>query len=184
MPGVKMFKVFKNTKLLKNPTILAASVLIWGLSAFSARVKADGFVCENLEESLKVQVYNHTKPTRGTRSPAVMVVSDPGRELGKKTIAVFRSADGELFADGSRFYAFSADASEAELPQWDAIRQAISGIEELEILEVSLAVDFKYSQPVPHGSPLEGVLELVLESGDLLWLEMDCVRYLKSAAGE
>lgn len=168
-----MFKLFKTTK---SPKFMILAVSIFA----SSTAFADGFVCESQEESLKVQVYNHTEPTQGTRNPAVMVISDPSRAAGKRTLAVFRSDEGELFADGSRFYAFSADSRLDQLSQWDAISHAIAGLEELEIMEVSLTTDFSYNRPVPNGAPVDGVLELVLKSGDLLWLEMDCKRYLKN----
>jgi len=151
----------------------ALIMLIAGLMATTAN--ADGFVCENLEENVRIKVYNQTSAERGTRSSAVMIVSDPSVSHGRKTIATFESADGLLTNSGSRYTA------EVDLRFSNSGRRGenLASTKLGEVDQLILDVDFSYAQPVEDESELNGTLILKLRSGERRHVELMCERYLK-----
>lgn len=185
--GLKMKIQNKIGKVL-GMTATPAMALVACL--FVSDAWADGFVCYSSEEQLQIQVYNHTSPADGTRSPSVMIVSDLSQEFGDQLIAKFSGDKGELFADGARYFARAStpissqegESSSKTANSWD---EEVSNSVELlgytlsSLLELSLAIDFNYEMPVERGTTLRGVLELVEQNGNIEWLEMDCVRYLR-----
>src|SRR4051812_11764687 len=69
---------------------------------------ADGFVCENLAENLKIRVFNKTNPEQGVRNAAIMIVSDPSVLAGNKTTATFE-ADNSVLTNDAAVYTAMVD---------------------------------------------------------------------------
>lgn len=91
---------------MKNSILSLRSALIFGLMGLAPlTARADGFVCESTHESLRIQVYNQTQPEAGTRNVAVMVLSDPSKPQGARTLARFRADHDDLSNSGARYTA-------------------------------------------------------------------------------
>jgi len=82
---------------------MKAVLVVAALGLIASQAKADGFVCNALDTDLTVKVYNHVNPELGTRNPAIMVVSDPSVNAGRKTIARFTDANLTLAKRSSVF---------------------------------------------------------------------------------
>src|SRR3984957_6786176 len=80
--------------------MVVALVLGTASSAF-----ADGFVCQAKNGSLTVKAYNNTQPSIGTRTAAVLVLSDPETNAGEQTIARFTDVKGTLSSSGATYTA-------------------------------------------------------------------------------
>lgn len=153
--------------------ILATAAIV----TMSASAMADGFRCESLENSIRIKAYNQTSPELGTRSPAILVVSNPDIAFGKKTIATFESTDYLLSAKGAYYTAdvdlrYNASGRKGEL---------IAGTKLGELKHVVLDVDFSYIEPVVDGTELSGMVTLIKRNGEKTYFEVSCVRYLKGA---
>ncbi len=134
---------------------------------------ADGFICEN--EQLKVQVYNSTQPEQGTRTAAVLVISDKTVAAGRKTIARFTEAHGVLRNDGASYVAnvdlrFSDSSRKGEL---------IGGIKLGELDAIHLGVAFSYATPVAEGTLVPALMTLKKRNGEIAAIGLVCSRYLK-----
>jgi len=155
---------------MKKLIIALAAVLATGTLAH-----ADGFVCATEAQDLKIQVYNQVQPEEGTRNAAIMVISNPRVQLGRKTIAKFHSES--LLVNRAALY--SADV---DLRYVDSNRKGelIAGTKLGFIDTITLAVDFTYAQPVVEGSMADGVLTIVKRDGQVKELAVECERYLKN----
>jgi hypothetical protein len=157
------FQILKNT----------LAVLVVGSLAQVAR--ADGFVCDATHESLRIQVYNRTQASEGTRNVAVMVLSDPSKPRGQRTLLRFEADNDGLTNDGARYTA-------TLLPRISPLLdQQVQGIQLGNLHEVALKIDFSYRYPVGNDDLVAGVLELTQNNGDQLWVDLDCTRYLKGS---
>lgn len=147
---------------------IAALALISSSTAF-----ADGFVCKN--EDLAVKVYNHTQPEVGTRTAALMVISDRSVQAGRKTIARFQDSKGRISNKGARYTA------DVDLRYADSARagENIGGTKLGELDTIELDVEFSYAQPVAAGELVSGTLTLNKRNGQVIELELECARYLK-----
>ena len=116
--------------------IVAMAFVAFGAS----QAKADGFVCEATDDNLTVKVYNHVLPEEGTRTAAVMVVSDPTVSAGRKTIATFKRSEANLYSRGTRYIAF-VDGDEIRTGE------LIAGTKLGYIERLVLDVGFSYSAP-------------------------------------
>src|SRR3989338_1707434 len=85
---------------MKKIIFVMAAVMASSTAAF-----ADGFVCETRAQDLNVKVYNNTNPELGTRTAAVMVLSDPSVSHGRKTIARFQNSNGLISNTGAHYEA-------------------------------------------------------------------------------
>jgi hypothetical protein len=164
----------KNLRRFYMKTLNIVGVL--ALLASAPAALADGFVCEATDADLLVKVYNQTDASEGTRNAAVMVLSNPSIQSGRKTIARFTDANGRITNKAATYSAdvdlrFSDSARKGEL---------IAGTKLGQLDTVELAVDFSYANPVEVGTHVEGLLTLNKRNGDAIQLEMDCVRYLKN----
>ncbi|MDZ4662579.1 MAG: hypothetical protein SGJ18_13285 [Pseudomonadota bacterium] len=151
-------------------------LLITLLTALTAsQAMADGFTCKTYGDDLTIKVYNKTQPSEGTRNAAVMVISDSNISYGRRTIAKF-SAEGTLDNSGASYTAG------VDLRRIDSDRKGenILGTKLGNVDSISLDVDFKYNEPVAHGTVLLGRVTIEKRNGDSLSEKMDCVRYLKS----
>lgn len=152
----------------------ALIMFIAGLMATTAN--ADGFVCENLEQNVRIKVYNQTSAELGTRSSAVMIISDPSVSHGRKTIAKFEAADGLLTNSGSRYVA------EVDLRFSNSGRSGenLASTKLGEVDQIILDVDFLYSQPVEDEAEVSGVMYLKMREGRTRAVSLACERYLKN----
>jgi hypothetical protein len=144
---------------------------------FAHTAHSDGFVCDSTHESLRIQVYNHTQPRSGTRNVAVMVLSDPSKPWGERTLARFTAEADGLTNRGATYVAVLSRSSNL-LSATESRR--LQGLQLGQLEEIVLNIDFSYTYPVGHGDFVAGVLELNQISGDQLWVDLDCRRYLKS----
>ena len=148
-------------------------ILVGLLGAASAQ--ADGFVCDSVSRDLTVKVYNHTDARVGTRTPAIMVVSDPRMSEGRKTIATFEDAQGQLSSKNTTYKA------NVDLRYVTSNRKGelIGGTKLGELDEIQLEVDFSYNEPLAAGESTKGVITLVKRNGEEVVMNAECVRYLK-----
>ena len=144
--------------------------------AAASMAQAAGFVCTS-ESGLNVKVYEHTSPEAGTRTAAVMVISDSNVGGGNKTIARFTDAN-QLLASKSMRYTAKVDLRFADSKR---AGELIGGTKLGQLKEIILNVHFSYSNPVPAGTELAGQLALVKRAGGPSIVErVSCVRYLKN----
>lgn len=137
--------------------------------------KADGFECQTVAGDLNIKVYNHVMPAAGTRNGAVMVVSDPAVSVGRKTVAVFTSAEGTLVNSATKYYA-NVDERFNNIPKGEYL----SGTRIDYLKSIILDVDFSYATPVSFGSIVEGWMILTRENGSQIKEAVMCERYLKN----
>ncbi len=142
----------------------------------SAQAQASGFVCKSYRDGLAVQVYNHTTPSNGTRSAAVMILSNMNVANGNKTIAVLRDLDQkytgtEAIFDGNVDLRYTESSRKGE---W------ILGTKLGYVQSIKLAVAFGYARPTAKGQEMPGTLIVVKRNGEKLRIEnLSCTRYLK-----
>ena len=140
----------------------------------AAVAKADGFVCTS-ESGLVVRVYNHVNAIDGTRTASQMIVSNQTIGVGSKTVASFSAEKGTL-SSFEQTYIGKVDLRVSESSR----KGELVGGTKLGYLKfIILSVDFSYSQPLPHGTLLEGVLTLQKRSGEENIEAVTCARYLK-----
>lgn len=150
-------------------------IIIAAIFSLSSTAFADGFICEAPNESLKVKVFHQTEPTLGTRNSAVMILSNPDIQVGRKTIATFESEAATLTNHGAMYQA------KVDLRFRNSNRRGeLVGPTKLgELKSINLSVDFSYARPVADGAELLGQLTLFKRSGDAVPLDVVCTRYLK-----
>lgn len=153
--------------------LITACMTIGTLAASSAF--ADGFVCTT-DSGLVVKAYNHVQPKKGTRSPAVLVISDSSVGAGRKTIAKFTDAEGLVTAGGASF------TGNVDLRYNNTGRKGelIAGTKLGEVDVIQLDVDFSYGTPVVDGEEVAGVLTILKRNGDVIEDGASCTRYLKN----
>jgi hypothetical protein len=144
--------------------------------AASTAARADGFNCQTVDGDLNIKVYNHTDAADGTRSSAVMVLSDPAVGAGRKTIAKFTDSNETLTNVGASY------ETRVDLRFNDSGRKGelIAGTKIGYLKTISVDVAFSYNQPVSHGTELEGTLTLVKRDGSEITRDLVCKRYLKN----
>lgn len=150
--------------------MITALLSIVGLSAH-----ADGFTCRS-ESGLNVKVYHHTDANKGTRTAAVMIVSDSTVGAGNKTIATFPAEKGVL---KSSQLVYTADV-DLRMTGSRRAGEYIGGTRLGELDQIILAVDFTYVSPLAHGDAVTGRLTLLKRDGEKLRESVNCTRYLKN----
>ena len=152
---------------------MLAAAMTLGLLA-SSTAFADGFVCAN--DEIAVKVFNNTDPSIGTRTAAVMVLSNPQVGAGRKTIARFTDAHGLIESKGASY------TSNVDLRFSDSSRKGelIGGTKLGELDTIQLDVDFNYNAPVAAGTRVDAVLTLNKRNGQSIEIELECERYLKN----
>ena len=144
----------------------------------NSAVFADGFICENAEQTLQVQVYHQTRPELGTRNVATMIVANPSAPTGHQTIAIFTSDNAQLRNKSTTYAAnVNLEALEDESKNL-AVTSATLG----ELKRILLRVDYRFGHVLAPGQVVTGAAILTRRSGPEgdLRVEMSCVRYLKS----
>lgn len=141
----------------------------------SSIAQADGFLCET-QSGLRLKVFNHIEPAKGTRVPAVVVVSDSTVQNGRKTIAVFRDADAQLLVEEDSYLA------KVDLRKRESNRQGefLAGTRLGNVDQIKLYVDFSYARPVAHGTELTATMTLLKRDAGLILEQAICRRYLKN----
>src|ERR1035437_8361085 len=86
-------------------TIIVAHMAVAAIST----AKADGFKCEGVNTGINVQVFNHTNPSEGRRTAAVMIVSDSYINSPNKTIAKFTDENNTLVYQGYGLFQAKVD---------------------------------------------------------------------------
>jgi hypothetical protein len=150
-------------------------VLVLIATLIASPAFADGFVCESAAQGLKVQVYNQTQPSLGTRSAAIMILSDMNVQAGRKTIATFKSTDARLENTGALYTA------DVDLRFSESSRKGenIAGTKLGEVDQILLDVSFSYDEPVQDGTDLDGQVTIVKRNGEKSSFYAVCTRYLK-----
>jgi len=152
---------------MKKLMILAA--LFIGFQA-----QADGFICQTIENDLRIAVYNHTNPNAGTRNAAIMILSAPDADLGARTVAKFSSVEGSLTNYGAQYTAVNSTVFGQ--PGSD---RPVAGTRLGLVDDVTLRIQYVYGNHVEPGSRLEGKLYVNASSG-LIKRDVICARYLKN----
>ncbi len=149
---------------------LAATLLL-----VTAQAQADGFICTT-ESGLNVKIFNHTQPSMGTRTGAIMVVSDSSINAGNKTIATFKDLTGTLKSN-SLIYTGKVD-----LRFNDSSRKGelIGGTKLGQLASIQMELGFSYLRPEKHGDFIRGSLDLNKRNGEVISERANCTRYLKN----
>ena len=144
--------------------------------ASSSPAFSDGFVCSSAEENLVVKIYNKTDPEAGTRTGAIMVLSDSSVGVGNKTIAKFTDSEGNL---GSRSSVYSANV-DLRFNNSGRKGELIAGTKLGELKNIIVDLDFSYTRPLEAGEYVRGDMTLIKRDGDKILVYLDCARYLKN----
>jgi hypothetical protein len=157
------------------------ALLLLNSSAF-----ADGFRCLGSKTGLKIATFNQTEASLGTRTPAILVVSDPSGARGNRTIASFSgdpSSDGTLEYQGYGSYtatvaSFLAGSSRGE--------RFVAGTKLADLETINLTVDFSYaSGTVRLARVTESIPAKIAyqkRTGEVVEETASCVRYLKHSS--
>jgi len=142
----------------------------------TASANADGFRCMAIDRSIAATVYNHTNPNKGTRTAAILVLSDPSIQRGNRTIATFKNAQGTLSSQGTVYNA-DVDLRYTEISRKG---EYLLGTRLGELKTISMIVDFDYNYPLFKGESVKAYLVAKKRNGKKAGVDMECVRYLKN----
>jgi hypothetical protein len=154
---------------------MKAIISLLAVLTVSTLAHADGFVCTS-QSGLVVRIYDHTHANEGTRTAAVMTVSDSAVGAGRKTIAKFTAVN-ETLSSLNTVYTGKVD-----LRFNDSGRQGenIGGTKLGQLSEIAMSVHFSYNQPVANGEEVSAQLVLSKRNGDSIVESATCARYLKN----
>lgn len=158
-------------------TFMKSALIVIIALGFSGAALADGFVChEHNDGAYVVEVYNNTNPSRGTRSAAIMILSDNTIQYGRQTIAVLDGANGHLRNDSDRY------VSRVDLRFKNSRRQGenLFGTKLGQVDTIVLDVAFSYGTPLKDGDELPGRVTIFKRDGQRIFADMNCYRYLKN----
>lgn len=150
--------------------------LIIALALLSTSAYADGFKCQTITEDLNIKVFNQVQPELGTRNPAVMVLSNPAVNVGRKAIAVLR-APKTLTTDAGMKYVGRVDLRFKESRRKGEL---ILGTKLGYVKTIELDLDFSYGSPVALDDTVLGTITINKRNGDQIFEEVTCSRYLKN----
>jgi len=152
------------------------TIALFMLAASATNAKADGFNCASDNDDVHAKVYNHIDPSAGTRTPAVLIISDPQDGAEKNhTIAHFTDVDGTLTSHGARYVATVSDELRASA-KGDSL---ISGTRLADVATMTLNVVYAFNHPLPNGAETSGYLVLSKTDGTTTAMELVCKRYLR-----
>lgn len=143
--------------------------------ALSFSAHADGFKCET-DSGLIVQVYNHTDANNGTRTGAVMVISEPTYQRGNRTIASF-SAEKKTLTSKSLSYVGNVDL---RVKESNRKGELLLGTKLGYVDQIALHVDFSYARPTVNGALMMAELVVLKRDGSTISESAGCERYLKN----
>ena len=150
------------------------------LLSSSTLALADGFICEGKNSGLQVKLYNHTDPAYGTRTPAVMVLSNPHVQSDRKTVAVFSDQNQTRDYLGRGQYQAKVD-----LRYLDSGRQGenVAGTKLGQLKTIILKIKFSYSHSdtliANSVDEIPASLFYQKRNGELLDEQAACKRYRK-----
>lgn len=151
------------------------SIIVLLTMISSTAAMADGFICTS-QSGLNLKVYNHTSASQGTRTAAVLVISNSNVGAGNKVIAKFTDVKGTLTSK-SQIYTANVDLRFSDSNRKGEL---IGGTKLGELDQIELAIDFSYSQPLANGEETSAVLTLVKRNDSELVENVNCIRYLKN----
>jgi uncharacterized membrane protein len=144
------------------------------------QAQADGFRCRGEQTGVQVAIYNNTDPKIGTRTPSIMVVSDPARLYPNKTIATFTSKNASLIFAGYGQYQGKLINGFAPNNEPNA---TIAGTTLGELKMVELRVKFSYNNAGNCNTDKDAVTGQIIYdklNGEVINEKAVCSRYLKN----
>lgn len=146
--------------------------------------KADGFKCQGLNTGVMVKVYNHTQPSEGTRSVAIMIVSDSNIGSPNKTIAKFTDENKTLAYKGAGLFQAKVDLRYQESSKKG---ENIAGTKLGELKKIELQLfshtGYKFTYDIAstfaHADAMNARLSYIKRNGEILEEKALCTRYLK-----
>ncbi len=155
-------------------TFIATIMAITTISA----AKADGFKCEGVNTGINIQVYNHIHAQDGTRSAAVMVLSDSNVKSDRKTIAKFTDENNTLAYLGYGLFQAKVDLRYIESNKRG---ENIGGTKLGYLKNINLQIFSQYgSNEIFHGHALDAKIAYVKRNGEINEEKAICTRYLKN----
>lgn len=143
--------------------------------------QADGFVCEGQDSGLSIKVYNKTQPSDGTRTAAIMVISDPSINTPNKTIAKFSSEN-----DNLEYQGYGNFEAQVDLRYNDSARKGenIAGTKLGQLKTIVLDLHFAYNTYFTTlavlGLEFPGTIAYNKRNGEVRSEKVICSRYLKN----
>lgn len=151
--------------------------VLFGMMAATV-AKADGFICEGQNTGLVFKMYNHTNAVEGTRSGAIMIISDPAIAYGNKTIASFSDVKNTLTSKNVVY------TGKVDLRVVESSRKGenIAGTKLGELASIKASIGFNYSSDTPSidGDLMSGKVSYVKRNGEILEEKLSCSRYKKN----
>ena len=162
---------------MKTTLVLAVLVAFTNINT----AKADGFKCEGATSGVSVKVYNHTQPTDGTRTAAIMIVSDPTAG----TLAKFTDGNNTLAYLGNGLFQAKVDLRYNESNKKDAV---VAGTKLADLKNINLQVysqkgfgfGYDVAKMFANGQTLDATLTYLNRNGETLEEKANCTRYLKN----
>ena len=136
---------------------------------------ADGFRCQTTEGDLNVKIYNNTDPSEGTRNSAIMILSQPEVQYGRKTIASFSAEKGTLSQEGTNY----TGRVDLRVSESSVAGKYVGGTRLGELQNVLVETGFNYNAPVADGETVYGQIIFQKRDGSASQQSLACVRYLK-----
>ncbi len=150
--------------------ILFASLSIAIFTASQA-AKADGFICADQSGQFGIKLYDNVQPKLGTRSPAILIITDGSKEAGGKTLASFTPDQGDLHL------AYGSYHATANFPS--AYNQLLEGVKMSQIKELVFSVKHDFNRPLPANQKALAQLQIHDKSQNTTYVNFTCTRYLK-----
>lgn len=158
---------------------VAVMMMIAGMTTAVAS-KADGFHCQARNTGMNIKLFNHVQADEGTRSAAVMVLSQPSIQSPNKTIAKFSDANRTLNYKGYGKYEAKVDL---RFNDSGRAGENIGGTKLGQLKSIILDLNFSYNTldvELAKVSSVQGVIKYVKRDGDVLAETVTCARYLKN----
>ncbi len=154
----------------------ASKILLTGLFAAvlvgSTAAKADGFLCVDESNTYGIKLYDNVQAKLGTRTPAIMILTDGSQAAGSHTLATFSQAEGTLsYVQGS----YHATAS---FPA--AYTQTLNGVKMSQIKDLIFSINHNFNLPLQPGEKVLAQLVISDKSFKSTYLNFTCSRYLKN----
>lgn len=168
----------------RRATRLTAFGAFLGILAAPA-ARADQFVCQTLDGHLEARVHNHTQPTPGIRSVAIMGLWGVRSPQEKKALAVFNETDGMVLRDGTQYVTRLGLEASAQLDAaieskgLDDYAEALLGTDISRLRGIAVKVRYNYRYSTGDRYRTTGVLMIARRDGETIVRDVNCVRYLK-----
>jgi hypothetical protein len=165
---------------MKTALVLSAIAISSLFNTSFSVAHADGFLCQAANTGIQIKIYNHTDAAAGTRTPAIMVVSDPSLAEGAQTIASFSDANRDLQYNGKGNYSANVDLRFSDSSNQSAI---IGGTTLGQMKTLEVAINFSYNAMTTVlasvSTSIPGQMIYHLRSGEINQESLSCTRYLK-----